>query len=101
MKKLKKNQLKLDKEVITSLSENDLSFVKGGEGGPIIVNPTNTISANGCTLTQPSIEALTKCCGKPPIFERVTKNCPDPTSKKGAFLCESGQSVCFVCLPDK
>lgn len=99
MKKLKKNQLKLDKEVITSLTENDLSFVRGGEGGPIIVNPTNTISANGCTLTQPSIEALTKCCETKRCFERVTaKNCPDPTSQDGAYSCPSGQSICFVCL---
>lgn len=30
MKQLKKNDLKLEKEVITSLSENDLLQVKGG-----------------------------------------------------------------------
>lgn len=48
MKKIKKNDLRLDKEVISSLSENELSNIKGGS---ILSYDACTSQYNPCDKT--------------------------------------------------
>lgn len=61
MKKLTKKQLKLDKEVVTSLSENELSIVKGGElntNQPTCLGSANDTKCMECNL---NTRFITKC----------------------------------------
>lgn len=73
MKKLEKKQLKFEKEVITSLSENELYSVKGGQGGGTITvlsvccveSRTVCNTKNGCsiiTLSQKPCQSVDITC---------------------------------------
>ena len=57
MKKINKNDLRLDKEVISSLSENELSSVRGGENTII---PQDTFKEPACRPCEIS-KAKTGC----------------------------------------
>ena len=94
MKSLKKNELKLDKEVITSLSSVELSSVKGGA----------TVYA--CTsVPDKCVEKTINICEvislKPPCFEtdRCTQAVAGCVFTKGGNPCvilsEGGLSKCY------
>lgn len=80
MKKISKNDLKLDKEVISSLSENELSSVKGGVDGR---QKTEGICINtaGCDLPSKKPDCLVSglpisCeCSESIDFCEVSRGC--------------------------
>lgn len=84
MKKLKKNQLKLDKETISSLSENDLSVVKGGVNiseDPLICYPRPSLVPQQCESMVPDYCFVT----------HNNNNCPLVSGKDGESCpCVSG-----------
>lgn len=59
MKKIRENALRLDKEVISSLSENELSGVRGGEANSIQILgggvPSNELGLNSRNLPVPHV----------------------------------------------
>ena len=64
MKKIRKNDLKLEKEVISRLSANDLSYVKGGASVNNVgcVHPVSYVPAECMTVLQNTCQ-LTVCGG--------------------------------------
>lgn len=98
MKKLKKNQLEFNKEVITSLTENELSILHGGDGtGRTFVAAASdglcpskvilclvTAQIGGCVQTTPQTQCGAAC---------GTIQIP-PTQ----VTCQ--QSVCVICKPE-
>lgn len=72
MKKLKKNDLSLDKEVITSLSSDNLDSLRGG----IITPPYG--SGNDCS----SVELETKKCPTEVASCKGFSMCPNPIYTK-------------------
>lgn len=75
MKKLKKNQLKLDKEIISSLSENELSVVKGGVYTEPLTHCQNAKTL--CMQPAPSLGICpsfknTECCFESQICVKET-----------------------------
>lgn len=93
MKKLKKMQLKLDKEVITSLSNLELVNLKGGEGN---IPPADSVGCpatkegNSCNL---AVSCIVACWESIPCSKETcnctkgcTTDCP-PIATGGPYSC--------------
>lgn len=96
MKKIKKNEFRLDKEIISSLSENDLSGILGGEN---TVYPKLTDKCETKLICPVSADMRSTCiCIEtngplctPPIYTKA-QNC-QPISENGVS-CVSPSGKC-------
>lgn len=85
MKKIKKNDLRLDKEVISSLSGNDLAGLRGGDAASL-KPPCWSIPSGepGCESRNPTCPATVK-----------TVTCMVDAPTKGEATCQHSKCICM------
>lgn len=106
MKKIQKNDLRLEKEVISKLSQDDLTFVKGGATlGVTCVKTDGCVHPisydNKCQTVNMAASCMVSCGGGCTV-KSVNIACEVLTKEPGCELkpiSEGGESVCYCVAP--